>query len=141
MGAFRKSIFIGGAIASLFIAAASPQAAETATTRLVPAGRSRSHGSWGESGGRRGMHPWALDVRREANDRISGRVDLGDSPLAAAGNVDGRIDGKLVSGRITDDVGQLIARFEGSITATGMEGVYRDRSGEAGRWSWEGVLR
>lgn len=101
----------------------------------------RGAGPWGASGGRRqGRERWQLDVHRGDDCSIAGRVALSGSPLASAGNVQGQIEGRRVWGSIVDDQGALIADFTGMVTATGLTGSYRDRTGETGRWAWDGSL-
>lgn len=80
---------------------------------------------------------WDLQVTRGDDNSISGRVNLGGSPLANAGNVQGHIVGTNVSGTVTDDDGNKVASFTGTVTAKGITGVYTDRTGETGSWSWD----
>jgi len=47
------------------------------------------------------------------------------------------LDDEQVSGAILDDGGNVLASFEGRVSATGMSGTYRDRTGEEGDWSWD----
>ena len=47
---------------------------------------------------------------------------------------------RTVSGTISDDGGNYVARFNGTISAAGMSGKYVDLSGETGDWSWDGPL-
>jgi hypothetical protein len=77
-------------------------------------------------------------LSRGDDNSILGRITLEDSPLATAGNVVGRIDGRKLSGTIADDDGNDIATFEGTLTKTRMSGTYIDRTGEVGSWSWDG---
>ena len=84
------------------------------------------------------MQRWDLQVTRGDDNSITGRVNLGGSPLAAAGNVQGHIVGSNVSGTITDDDGRKVASFTGTVTGRGITGTYTDRTGETGSWSWNG---
>jgi hypothetical protein len=84
------------------------------------------------------MQRWDLQVTRGDDNSISGRVNLGGSPLANAGKVQGHIVGTNVSGTVTDDDGNKVASFTGTVTANGITGVYTDRTGETGSWSWDG---
>ncbi|HYD47287.1 MAG TPA: hypothetical protein VEB21_03020 [Terriglobales bacterium] len=103
--------------------------------------RLQGSGGWQRRGGaKHSGQRWRLDVQRDAEDRLSGRVQLGRSPLAAAGNLSGVIAGDSVQGSIADDSGNLIASFEGTIGADGIRGRYTDRTGEVGDWTWEGAL-
>jgi hypothetical protein len=84
------------------------------------------------------MQRWDLQVTRGDDNSISGRVNLGGSPLANAGNVQGHLVGSNVSGTVTDDDGNKVASFTGTVTASGITGTYTDRTGETGSWSWDG---
>jgi hypothetical protein len=84
------------------------------------------------------MQRWDLQVTRGDDNSISGRVNLGGSPLANAGNVQGHIVGTNVSGTVIDDDGNKVASFTGTVTANGITGMYTDRTGETGSWSWDG---
>lgn len=84
------------------------------------------------------MQRWDLQVIRGDDSSISGRVNLGGSPLANAGNVQGHIVGTNVSGTVIDDDGHKVASFTGTVTANGITGMYTDRTGETGSWSWDG---
>ena len=78
--------------------------------------------------------PWTLQVTRAADNSITGRVAIAGSPLLTSGNVQGQIVGENVSGTITDDAGTIVARFDGTINASGMWGTYTDYTGEVGAW-------
>jgi hypothetical protein len=54
--------------------------------------------------------------------------------------VQGVISGDAVLGTITDGDGNLIARFSGTVSKTGIQGTYADRTGEVGEWSWDGAV-
>lgn len=98
-------------------------------------------GGWKTDG--TAAHPlkrWNLDVHRGDDNSITGRVNLGGSPLASSGNVNGHIVGTLVTGTITDDDGKQVAKFHGQLNSQGMSGTYTDRTGETGSWSWDGQL-
>jgi hypothetical protein len=83
---------------------------------------------------------WHVDALRATDNTLRGRVSLGGSPLAHAGNLVGQISGQSLSGNVVDDTGKQIASFTGAITATGITGTYTDRTGETGNWSWDGPL-
>ena len=83
---------------------------------------------------------WHVDALRATDNSVRGRVSLGGSPLAQAGNLVGQISGQTLSGSVVDDTGKQIASFTGTITATGITGTYTDRTGETGNWSWDGPL-
>jgi hypothetical protein len=81
---------------------------------------------------------WSLDVQRASDGSLRGHISVAASPIVSAGNVEGKIDGQSVSGMISDDEGNALVRFEGTLTATGMAGKYTDRTGEVGAWVWDG---
>ncbi|MBX3024858.1 hypothetical protein KF840_08100 [bacterium] len=82
---------------------------------------------------------WQIDVTRRADDAIEGTVTLQGSPLMQTGTLRGTIEGKTVSGSLSDPAGNHVADFVGRIGPDGTwRGSYRDRSGEVGRWSWDG---
>ena len=84
---------------------------------------------------------WQIDSLRRRDDALEGTVTLHGSPLMGTGTLHATIDGKTVSGRIADPDGNHVADFVGRIAPDGSwRGSYRDRSGEVGRWSWDGAL-
>ena len=101
------------------------------------------HGAGGWKTDAKAVRPtqrWNLDVARGDDNSIRGRVRVADSPLLSAGNVEGQITGRSVSGTISDDDGHQIATFQATITRTGISGTYTDQTGETGQWSWDGPL-
>jgi len=98
-------------------------------------------GAWKTDGkAQRPAQQWDIDVTRSDDNSIRGRISVADSPLFTAGNVEGKIEGQTISGTISDDGGNQIATFSGTVTPTEMSGSYRDLTGEVGRWRWEGGL-
>lgn len=83
---------------------------------------------------------WHLDLQRGPDDTLTGRVQLQGSPLGSAGTLHARIDGTHLSGTITGDDGQTIAKVQGELTKEGFRGTYTDRTGEVGDWEWQGEL-
>jgi hypothetical protein len=84
---------------------------------------------------------WQIDSLRRQDDALEGSVTLQGSPLMQTGTLRATIDGKTVSGRLADPDGNHVADFVGRIGPDGSwRGSYRDRSGEVGRWSWDGAL-
>lgn len=107
----------------------------------IRAKRMAGGGGWkGGRGGDRSRQRWQLDVQRADDGSLSGEVVLSGSPLARKANLMGKIEGRLVSGTLADERGQLVASFRGTISDRGISGEYTDRSGEVGDWSWEGTL-
>ncbi len=99
----------------------------------------RGGGAWQTKGKKAApTQRWDLQVTRGDDNSIHGRVNLVGSPLAKTGNVEGHVSGSDVSGTITDDNGNPVATFTGSVGPKGMSGAYTDRSGETGSWSWDG---
>jgi hypothetical protein len=102
----------------------------------------RGGGKWqGGAVARSGPQRWDVDVTRADDGSIAGSVVLEGSALLQSGMLRGRVDGRRVAGSVTDPAGNHVATFVGTITvAGGLQGTYQDRSGEVGRWSWDGPL-
>lgn len=99
----------------------------------------RGAGGWQREARGGAAQRWQIDVTRRADDAIEGTVTLQGSPLMQTGTLRGTIEGKMVSGRLIDPAGNPVADFVGRIAPDGTwRGSYRDRSGEVGRWSWDG---
>ena len=99
----------------------------------------RGGGGW-ESPHGRAPQRWEIDVTRRDDGVIEGRVTLYGSPLLRSGALRGAIEGRRVSGSISDDDGNHVATFIGRLLpAGGWRGTYQDRSGEIGRWTWDGL--
>lgn len=128
--------------AGLWAAAA---AADDALQRLgaTQAEVLRAGGDWGETkltmgeGGQR----WNVDALRSADNQIRGRIAVSGSTLFEAANVEARLSGRGVVGKLLDDEGKELAEFEGRVTAAGASGTYQARTGETGEWKWEGQLQ
>jgi hypothetical protein len=103
----------------------------------------RGGGGWereGRAGGGAAQR-WDIDVSRADDGTLSGAVALDGSALMRRGTLHGRIDGQRLSGRIADVAGNHVADFVGVVGRDGvMRGSYQDRTGEVGRWSWDGPL-
>ncbi|MDX2170027.1 MAG: hypothetical protein SF182_23355 [Deltaproteobacteria bacterium] len=121
------------------LAALSAPALAERTRGTDPAPRSlRGNGNWQRDG--RTAQRWDIDVTRRDDDSIEGRVTLSGSPLLRSGTLRGRLDGRRVAGSVCDDNGMQAATFVGVVTPSGVwQGTYQDRTGEVGRWSWDGA--
>ncbi len=118
-------------------AAVAPSTPAAAITDTVVQGA----GTWNTDGtDPNGVQRWALNVVRNDDNTISGRVSVASSPLLNNGNVQGKIDGPTVSGTIMDDNGNQLATFTGAVTGSGMRGKYTDQTGETGDWEWDAPL-
>ena len=118
------------------LAALSPPARAAIERPAVRAWRGA--GLWQRDGHDSGQR-WQIDLTRRTDDAVEGTVTLSGSPLLTNGTLRGTIDGRQVSGRISDAAGNHVADFVGRIAPDGSwRGSYRDRSGEVGRWSWDG---
>ena len=106
-----------------------------------PGGRAmRGGGDWQRAGRGDAAQRWQIDLTRRADDAIEGTVTLVGSPMLPTGTRRGTIEGRQVTGRISDPAGNHVADFVGRIAPDGTwRGSYRDRSGEVGRWSWDGA--
>jgi hypothetical protein len=114
-----------------------------AQTAAAPITASQLHGGGGwKTSGKAALaqQQWHVDALRASDNTLRGRVTLGGSPLAQAGNLVGKISGQSLSGNVVDDAGKQIVSFTGTITASGISGTYTDRTGETGNWSWDGPL-
>jgi len=100
----------------------------------------RGGGSWQKGAEvRRTTQRWEIDVTRADDDSLSGRVTLAGSPLMQSGVLRGKVAGRRIEGSLSDDAGNHVATFIGTLTpGGGGQGTYQDRSGEVGRWSWDG---
>jgi hypothetical protein len=99
----------------------------------ITASQLHGGGSWKTSGKAAvGMQQWHVDALRASDNSLSGRVSLGGSSLAQAGNLVGKISGQSLSGNVVDDTGKQILSFTGTVTATGISGTYTDRTGRRG---------
>lgn len=101
----------------------------------------RGAGSWQREGqtGEPGGQQWDIDVTRSDGDALEGRVTIAGSPLLQSGTLRGHVAGRRVTGSIADAQGNHVAAFVGALTPGGaLQGTYQDRTGEVGRWSWEG---
>lgn len=109
----------------------------------ITARQVRGGGGW-RTDGRAASGPvarWDIDVTHRDDDTLEGSVTLEGSRLMQRGQLSGVVDGRRVRGNITDAAGNHIASFVGMITpGGGFAGTYQDRTGEVGRWSWEGPL-
>ena len=102
----------------------------------------RAVGGWhGGAESRRVPQRWDIEVTRAEGGVLAGRVTLAGSPLMQHGLLRGTIEGRRVAGSVTDEAGNHVATFEGTITASGgVQGIYQDRTGEVGHWTWDGPL-
>jgi hypothetical protein len=107
----------------------------------ITARRLRGGGEWQNATARQAVRQWDLDMTRADDDSLSGSVTLVGSPLMQRGRLRGTIEGRRVSGSVTDEAGNHVATFVGAVTSDGgLQGTYQDRTGEVGRWSWHGQL-
>lgn len=100
----------------------------------------RGGGVWQREERGAGAQRWQIVLTRRTDDTVEGAVTVVGSPMLRTGTLRGAIDGRTVSGRISDPAGNHVADFVGRIAPDGSwRGSYRDRSGEVGRWSWDGT--
>jgi hypothetical protein len=106
-------------------------------TRVPSVHRLRGSGGWQR--GNRATQRWNIDLIRRDDSSIEGRVTLAGSPLLHIGVLRGTLNGRHVSGSVSDDDGNQAATFVGIVRSNGAwEGTYQDRTGEVGRWIWSG---
>jgi len=122
------------------LATLSTPAGAERTLRPEPAPRGvRGQGAW-QRDGHHAAQRWDIDVTWRDGRTIEGRVTLGGSPLVRSGVLRGTLDGRRVSGSVDDDGGNQVATFVGVVLPNGTwQGTYQDRTGEVGRWSWNGA--
>jgi hypothetical protein len=108
----------------------------------ITASQVHGGGGWKTSGKAAvGTQQWHVDALRATDNSLSGRVTLGGSPLAQAGDLVGQISGQSLTDNVVDDNGKQIVSFTGTITATGISGTYTDRTGETGTGAGTGRCR
>jgi len=109
--------------------------------QAITARQVRGGGGWerdGRGAARAGQH-WDIDVTRADDGRLEGEVTLAGSTLMGRGTLRGTINGRRVNGQIADANGNPVADFVGVVASDGgMRGTYQDRTGEVGRWNWDG---
>lgn len=115
-------------------AAERPFAAEPSTAPLRGS-TLRGSGEWQR--GERGAQRWDIEVTYRDETTIEGRVTLAGSPLLRTGVLRGTLDGRRVSGSVSDQHGNQVATFTGAVLPSGLwRGSYQDRTGEVGQWRW-----
>ncbi len=137
----RRTIH-GLAAATLAVGLATvsaPALAERTRPQDTAAQRLRGNGAWQRDG--RNAQRWDIDLTYRDAETVEGRVTLAGSPMLRNGGVlRGRLEGRRVSGSVSDDDGNQVATFVGVVMPSGgWQGTYQDRTGEIGRWSWSGA--
>jgi hypothetical protein len=126
------------AAATLVVGLATASTPAAAERTYGPAHGLRGSGDWQRDG--RAPQRWEIDLTRRDDTAIEGRVTLAGSPLLRSGVLRGTLDGRRVAGSVSDDDGNQVATFVGVILPSGTwQGTYQDRTGEVGRWSWNGA--
>lgn len=134
-------MFVIGALALLFLA--DPSAAEPPdwvgkSSPRIAQPRIQGGGLWkGRGRARRPRQRWSMDIDRDDDGTIHGRIDVKDSVLLTEGRVEGVISGRRITGTISGEQGAAVAKFYGIITDEGVRGTYVDVTGETGEWFWE----
>lgn len=100
---------------------------------LSPATVIAARGEWrsGAGGERRS---WSVEGLRVNGNEIQGRIESG---LLGGANVEARLSGRGVTGKLLDDEGRTVVVFEGAVGASSASGTFRHVGGGAGTWSWE----
>ncbi len=127
---------------ALTLLGATATAQQFADHPLLTTTSVRGDGAWKADGrAAKTTQRWDLSMTRKADGSVSGRITVVDSPLLTNGSIEGRLDGRRLSGVILDEGGNRAASFDGSVGADRiMRGTYTDRTGETGEWEWEGQL-
>jgi hypothetical protein len=124
------------ATVAALIALATAASAQSATFDEL-----RGDGSWNPDGEAKvATQQWSLDLKRSDDGTVSGLITVTDSPLFSVGRVHGKLEDRVISGTITDEQGNHVAQFNGTLSRSGFRGKYVDRTGESGEWEWEGKL-
>jgi hypothetical protein len=97
-----------------------------------------SAGHW-QSRHRADVQSWQIQVKRLADDSLTGRITVVGSSLLQQAKIEGQISGTDVDGVIVGDDDVQIATFTGTLSQAGaMSGTYTTTDGDSGNWSWEG---
>lgn len=141
------------AIAALLAAGAclgfsAPACAQESVAVLTEVGRPLIHGDgrWWSDGneslrGAGADKGWSVTALRTTDDEIRGRVSLTGVPQVNAANVEARLSGRGVIGKLLDDEGQVLATFEGTVSAAGASGTFVALGGGTGSWTWDGPAK
>lgn len=128
------AFLLSASCASFSIADEGTSAGTSPPTQQV-----HGRGHWGLAP-RASISGWTLDALRFSNGEVRGRIRVANSPVIGDANLEGKVVGDAVEGQIVDDSGSVLAQFTGKISASGMAGKYKDRTGEVGDWHWEGTI-
>ena len=77
---------------------------------------------------------WKVEGLRLDGKEIRGRIESG---AIGGANVEARLSGRGVVGKLLDDEGRTLAVFEGAVAAGGASGTFRHVGGAAGTWTWD----
>lgn len=81
---------------------------------------------------------WNLEALRFVDDQVRGRIAVSGSDFLDGANVEARLSGRGVVGKLLNDDGRTLADFDGAMTKSGWSGTYRDKFGGSGSWRWTG---
>ncbi len=82
--------------------------------------------------------PWHVQLQHNTDDgTISGHLGVVGSGLFSDGIISGHVDGRSVTGVVTDDSGAQLATFTGTVSRSGMIGTYLTTDGDSGSWSYD----
>jgi hypothetical protein len=95
-------------------------------------------GVW--SGALAGAAARSWTATRGIDGQVRGRVTLTGVPGVDGGNLEARLSGKGVVGKLLDDEGRTLADFEGALEpGGGAAGQFTARGGAVGQWTWPGA--
>jgi len=142
----RSVYWIGVVALSLALGhtAAALEPVVVAQADTAPAEAVHASGEWlmqGETVSKAGRR-WSVAAIRLNDNEMRGRVTLnggGDEGNAGEGdaNVEARLSGRGVVGKLLDDDGRTLAVFEGAVGKRGASGTFRHVGGGTGTWSWD----
>ena len=113
MNTRRSSLWV---LAAALAFAAASASAQTTTTSAITSASLQGSGDWKTDG--KAVKPaqqWSISLLHSADNSLRGRISVAGSPLLDGGNVEGKIRGSTVSGTVSDDSGNYIAAFRGTV--------------------------
>lgn len=87
---------------------------------------------------------WEISFKGVGGEGVKGTVRIGGISVPQAGDVgeiDWTLSGPNLSGTVTNPAGGgVLASFNGTVSANGIQGTFTIVDGPSGSWAWEGAL-